>query len=1363
MSILLQIAIPALVTVAALVAIAIWRKYCKPETVIITVLLLAMGVSLLTLEPPEGAVPPEAADTQATGSNYVSLVLAEEYLLQGEYEAAGTILQELDRTCADDPDVQLTRARMAMLTGDYATAVTMYQLSNKASQELESAQALLQGTGVNNDAIITYLTQQGRNPSDYGLTASDDGTQVDADQVREDILDAIREKKDASRDKKSKNTISAVECAVELTREFRVMVSDYYYDLDTIDDLTDDLCELMEKTEELDCNPYLREARMKGYVAQGKYEQIAETAGAYSTPRELVVMTELLVSDLVDRKDFSDEYSEIDRSKAKEMIRHCEDVLDSNKKTLSEEQYDRYKARIEQFEARVDDPVLFSLQSALSSGAYGGIQTMRSKLFLALAKLEYLQGNEADADSYLADALGTSGDSDDEKYRVPMSQLAAVIQGTADAEAIKNVAAYVDQALDHSTCEDITTELLQSGRDEDPDDPEEPGKDFGDHMEGSVMTAQAMLNIGVIDKSGFPYIEARVQIQSKRWDRLEDIKKYLQVRDCGSTIESFELEKLEFQRARIVLLCDVSGSMSGNEQALRDAIVAFAANMVEGEEVSVIVFSGSIEFQTPFSDDPEEVASYAEKISTGGGTALYQSALTTLQQFTPDINSNDIVIAMTDGQDGYSASDSDMYNVLGAEAANRGVTVYTMGLGGSVDIRYLETMADSCNGSFLYAKDTETMNEFYAFIHGQLNNQYVLKYTAKNQTRNERTLELQMQDELGSATKIYYLQDPSYGDTDGDSYDPYIAVDGELSIYGFATKFLYKSTADQEIKLVGSGFDSGDDVEIRLKGNVEYDLKPTFVDGSTYTLVIPANVATGVYDLSVTIRGESVELEKELTIAAYGTQKHFQFGSYNFTALESHVDENGYTVLSGNVAMNGWLLFKGDVTIMGDYTNSDRVRILDESGAVVSYNVSDGGLAGYLAEQGVPLSIPALGDFVIYNTPYDPAKYEEFPVDTVSQVNTINALLLLFDKARINVYPDMLRMEDQVYQFNLPLQKQLLRNFVPDKNKKLDANIDILVHATDIALTGPVKYKDNGKGYSDLTLVSFPLYVSDATFDLDTLYNNYKLEAEVKIKSLKDSGTLKASFGVKDGKFDSIGLGAEHDKLSITLLTAPVPVSMSNFGFELSGFSEKSAGNVLADVLSKEVVIKFQVDAASLNQYVPAIDELVDGENIALASLENCELTLALKDFRLAFEADVTLVTVLEVGKCEIELGKFDYTNALIGYYDETQYGLRAKLTLGSTWKTDDLMLELEGAAELTIGYPYSGLWLTGDMGFDIDWWIVDVGWDVDGDALIGIYENSSGNAQFSIIVRGTNSQGAHKGFHLYITRAQGFQISKYK
>ena len=75
---------------------------------------------------------------------------------------------------------------------------------------------------------------------------------------------------------------------------------------------------------------------------------------------------------------------------------------------------------------------------------------------------------------------------------------------------------------------------------------------------------------------------------------------------CNSEITEFDVEKIDFDTSRIILLCDVSGSMSGSVGALKDAITRFADEMNENEKISVIGFDDSINFERDFSSDPQK-------------------------------------------------------------------------------------------------------------------------------------------------------------------------------------------------------------------------------------------------------------------------------------------------------------------------------------------------------------------------------------------------------------------------------------------------------------------------------------------------------------------------------------------------------------------------------------------------------------------------------------------------------------------------------------------------------------------------------------------------------------------------------------
>jgi hypothetical protein len=941
-----------------------------------------------------------------------------------------------------------------------------------------------------------------------------------------------------------------------------------------------------------------------------------------------------------------------------------------------------------------------------------------------------------------------------------MNELLGIISGSSEGgtEDLKKVAALVDEALDSAS--PVPVPAAQEGSNAEQES-------FAGFMTGSVSRKTAMLNIGVIDKTDFPRVRARIQVSASGAVDADSVRQILQVRDCGSAIESFEIEHLEYTVSRVTLLCDVSGSMSGSVDSLKNAVIRFAENMDPGEEVRVVCFDDSVTFRSQFTSDPDEVIAAAENIGAYGGTDMFTPLQECLAAFPEDVRANNIVILLTDGEDNDPRGEKDIRDSIGALAARNSATVYTLGLGASVDTAYLTLLADAGNGSFLYVDSDESLAAFYDFIHRQLTSQYVLSYTAKNTTKNERTLEISVTDELGRAEKTYYLQEPEYSNAGKDNYNAYTVVDDDLKIYGLSTKLLYRASRAQTVLLRGEGFDAGDDITVQISGAVEYELAAVYKDKNTYELTVPANVAMGEYDLKLSLRGESVTLERELTLAVPGTEKSYRYGAYEFTALQLYTAPDGTVTLSGNVELNGYLHFRGDVTITGAQRDTDFVTVTDDSGSYVSYATNNSrGLAAYMARKGVAVAIPALGSFDIYNDPYDAGDYEDFPVDAVSLNGDINFMFFMSGDQRASVYPDGVQLDVYDIGFHLPLQKQLTRGLSQELQKSLDTAASMMLNATDVGFIASVSYSDL-TDYDDkaFNLMTLPVVLSGLDADLDTLANDYSLEMEVSFKALGDCDSLGAGLEWKDGKFDSISLSTGGT--SVDLVKTPVPIAMRDFGFELSGFSEYDDEKAaLANLLLSPIEVNFKVTAGDIQPKCPKIAEFLTGERgkaLALASLKNCKLTCTLKELRLAFEADLNLLNVLDCGKCEIELGKFSYTNELLGFYKKDQAGIRVKLTLGSKWESKNCYVQLQGSGELVLGYPVcASLWLNGQVGYDVGWWILRSDWNVAGDALVGIYENSRGELQFSLIVRGTNDKGKYSGVHLYVTPSTGLDTYFY-
>ena len=873
MSIQLQLAIPLFVAAAALILVAILRKYLKIEVVVVCLALIGMGV--LSLTAPnlfETGMLPEQV-TELSESDTSSIVLAQQFMCAGEYDAAMEVLQELQAVNGSDPEVGLTVARCKLLQKDYAGATQAYNVlkaDEQISEEAKLAQELYAASQPNNNALIAELLAQGKDPSKYGLV------EIPVPSIKpEDIKALLEERLKASLGKYEKTlgktAVNATKRAVTLFQQFNQFNLDGSFDKDAVKSCLSNIKKAWEDVPSLRKNKHLRLSQLKGYILQQNYAAIAAMVDENSCSEELMIVTELFIGGKVDADDFSPEYINGTKEQRERVLEACKEALKRSRETLNDEDYDAYQVIVQQLAARVQEPIGYNLQQQLVEQAETASPNLQSKNYMTLAKLEKNRGNDTQADAYISDALGSAGMSDDAEYREPMLNMLQIAQGTADSEEVKSVAEYAQQAMDNSL--PLNVAPLVS---------EEKSEELTDHLEQSVNESVARLNIGKIDISKFPEVTARVQIQSTKWSTLTQLQENLIVYDCSNSITNFRLEKMPFNRSRIILLCDVSGSMSGSEEDMKNAIITFAEGMGEGEEVCVIGFDSSIQFVHEFSSDPAVVAGYADSIYAGGGTALYRSLLECEQYLSTDNGVNNIIIAMTDGQDGSSVGEDTMRQELGQMVTNTGATVYTLGLGG-VDTDYLEMMAYYGNGSFLYADERDKLSAFYDFIHGQLRNQYLLTFTAQNETLNERKLELSIQEELCRGEKTYYLKEPEGEGGIGNVDEEYVATNVKRKVKGLSVRSLARSSKAQTVNLVGEGFQSGDKISVWLKGASTRDVQAKYVSDKIYEITIPENMAAGIYGLEVQVGGETFKMENELSIYESGKTETHNVGSYTNT------------------------------------------------------------------------------------------------------------------------------------------------------------------------------------------------------------------------------------------------------------------------------------------------------------------------------------------------------------------------------------------------------------------------------------------------------------------------------------------------
>ena len=1360
MNLCLQFAIPLAVTGALLVVIAALRRYRGADAWIVCAAVLALAAvtgtlgvrSALSLRAEDPAAQEAAISYDQTEND---LLLAQRYALDGCYDEADALLGS-----GTDGASVLARARLFALRGRWAQAALLYEKAaalgaDVPDDELGAAAALVSADG--GGSMAAFLSAQGADPAAYGIAAANSAP--DAETAAARVENALRD----LLDEQNSGAAEAAELAARITSEFSALRKTGEFDETRVRRAVSDLGERMDADPALGSNAGLRLARLKGCILLGRYDDVAAGLDDGASLPELMVASDLYTSGLVRGSDFAEDFTGRRDERAERVVAQCERIFDAALSDSPRAVRRSYEEKLDSLKSLTEHTAPAALRRAIGR-AVPNAGTLESKAYLSLARLEQYGGNETAADAYLDAAFGTVSTSDDAQYTVPMSELLGIISGSSagGTEDLKKVAALVDEALDSATPVPIPAAQADPAADADTEQ-----ESFAGFMTGSVSRRTAVLNIGAIDKTEFPRVRARIQVSASGAVDESSVKQILQVRDCGSAIGEFEIEHLEYDVSRVTLLCDVSGSMSGSVDSLKNAVIRFAENMDPGEEVRVVCFDDNITYDSGFTSDPDTVAAAAGQIGAYGGTNMFSALEDSLGSFPEDVRANNIAILLTDGEDNDPRGEKDIRDTIGALAARNAATVYTLGLGASVDTEYLTLLADAGNGSFLYVDSDESLAAFYDFIHRQLTSQYVLTYTAKNTTLNERTLALSVTDELGRAEKTYYLQEPEYSNAGKDNFAAYTVVDDDLTVYGLSTKLLYRASRAQTVLLRGEGFDAGDEITVQLAGAVEYELSAVFRDKNTYALTVPANVAMGVYDLKLSLRGESVTLEHELTLAVPGTEKSYRYGAYEFTALQLYTAPDGAVTLSGGVTMNGYLHFRGDVTITGAQRDTDYVTVTDNAGSYVAYAADNSrGLAAYMARKGVDVVLPALGSFAIYNDPYDAGDYEDFPVDAVSLNGDINFMFFVSGDQRVSVYPDGVQLDVFDLGFHFPLQKQLARGLPQEFQKSYDAAASMMLSATDVGLIASVSFSDF-TDYDDdaFNFVTLPAVLTSFDADIDTIANDYSIEMEISFKALGECDSLGAGLEWKDGKFDAISLSTGGT--SVDLVKTPVPIAMRDFGFKLSGFSEHDDEKaLLANLLLSPIEVNFEVTAGDIQPKFPKLAEFLTGERgkaLALASLKDCKLTCTLKELQLAFEADLNLLNVLDCGKCEIELGKFDYTNELLGFYKNDQAGARVKLTLGSKWESKSCYVQLQGSGEIVLGYPVcASLWLNGQVGYDIGWWILRADWNVAGDALIGIYENSRGEMQFSLIVRGTNEKGKYSGVHLYITPSTGLDTYFY-
>lgn len=1288
-------------------------------------------------------------------------------LVAGEYDEVVASVQDYSSVFGYDVECSYIMARLKALMGNYSEAQGIYAVISesggstnkiKAEQELVSAKASEDSSYV---AMMDFMIENGKSPVEYGytqeyVTAMEEVQSITDEDIKKEIISNIEDDYDVD---EYEDILEQVACVNDI---YDRCVFDGYYSLSdeetkVIDDFLEELEGLRRDNENLMKSDYFVLARLKALLLQGNYEELVNNLNRNSGYIELLVALELYLNDVVDEENFDDDYVGAYGENCEEVIGQLEKIVDEHGDEFNKSEEEEVENIIKNLEMAEKEPVLYALREDLEEEKDKGTAIV-SKIDLGISKIEYHCDNEDMATDYFYEAVINGKESDDAEYAEAMSEIEAIVTGddTADIIYLDN---YVQQAVDNAlpvdgydvVCPDESGTHEESYEEPNGNDlPFDEGNSTSQQQESyeQVMTdyiseIKSSITIGQIDASEFDTVKVNLTISSKYAQDSEELKQLLKVYDCGVEITDYEIEKIEYSSIKTMLICDVSGSMDICIEDLKSAVINYVDKMHEDEYISIVTFSDEIEDSTLFTNNKNTLTSFASSMNVGGGTAIYNTLYTCLNDFESEISSSDTIILMTDGQDGNPRDNSTIMSEIGSLASEKGVTIYTIGLG-DVDATYLETLAASGNGKLVYVSDSESLINFYELLQSQVDNQYVITYKAKDTLlAKNRSVEVRIDEENIYDYKEYNLfYEDETGDKDASDSDEVVLPASNVALYGLDVRCAQKSKTDLELHLLGTGFKKEDKATLKLLGDIDYDITLEYEGETSYKVVIPSFVSVGTYDLQVTINGRNGYIENGFSLYEAGDVKVTKFGPYTFTSMGKQV--SGYkTTLSGNVTMNGWLRFNGEVVLEGNLNEDTQITMMDNAGSYVSFDTDTAeGLGKHFAKNGISFTMPRLGSFNLYNDPSHMYDYKNYQVDSIKTTTLKVFNVVALEAPAIKLYPDNIKLEYTQGTTVLPFQDEIFEALEVDSPFSFNLEGSAVVTNKNLGFIIDFEGEDERKNYKKYNFFNTPveLDANKLKIKINTIDHEYGAGGAIKVKCLDLE--LGAEIELKGFTLNNCLVTVDTE---VTANLGQVPLTFSNFRFGAEDIAAAAEDNNYLDVV---FVGQFDMAVAKVSAFFPKLEDYVD--DLCLVSLSDATAKLRLWPFKLSTSSEIKLFDEFTLVGSTFDLGHYSYTNTLLGLEEREVDGFNASISAGFKWDIDNCDIDISGTGSVSGNSRFIGVQLEGVAELEVDWWIFSKTFDESGTILLGVYYTEKGEPQFTLALA-YQKDGKNKKLYYYI------------
>jgi VWFA-related protein len=208
------------------------------------------------------------------------------------------------------------------------------------------------------------------------------------------------------------------------------------------------------------------------------------------------------------------------------------------------------------------------------------------------------------------------------------------------------------------------------------------------------------------------------------------------------------------------LVFDFSGSLSASDQlAIQNAADSFVAKLVNGvDETAVMKFALSIGAKTDFTTDQSAVIAAIDTPYSGdtGGTILYDSLITAIDDTALRTNTRRAIIVFSDGNDEESA------NTLTAvinRAILKGIPIFAIAYTNATHPmpEVMQQLAQETGGGFFLAPSSSEVAGIYDKISQILSYQYLIEYVSSSTGGTPIYLDVKVDNNgnLGEVTGFY--------------------------------------------------------------------------------------------------------------------------------------------------------------------------------------------------------------------------------------------------------------------------------------------------------------------------------------------------------------------------------------------------------------------------------------------------------------------------------------------------------------------------------------------------------------------------------------------------------------------------------